>query len=165
MAQNGRHARVELTTTGSPGNHGRHSRVELVAYRVPQNGRHSRVELFTLPQNARHSRVELKSASPVSAGTDLVGVEPGSLVPLLGTGGDVGGTPVWSQVSGPMVVFTQTGAAASFRAPPTLTGTNVVFRFSVNGAMDDVSITVLAATHRVLWGGVECAAATYAVVA
>jgi hypothetical protein len=70
-------------------------------------------------------------------------------------------TRTWSQVSGPAVTLTGTTTkTCTFYAPGTLSGTTLVFRYSVKDTSNvtvtsDISIPIRAAKHRAVIGGVE----------
>lgn len=81
----------------------------------------------------------------VSAGTDQSGVEPGSTVTLTATSST--GSVVWSQVSGPTVTLTGSGALTrTFVAPARFAFTTAVFRATASGSADDISVAFLPAT-------------------
>lgn len=93
----------------------------------------------------------------VDAGADQFDVEPWATVSLAATTDEA--TAVWSQVSGPAITLTSTGAkTATFVAPPTLAGTDVVVRATVTNTFgtgsDDVNVEILPATDAIRAGGV-----------
>lgn len=149
--------RAEVNTTGAAGSKLRIYRAEVSTTTATSKLRIYRAEVqaSVLTSHLRIYRAEVKTALPVAAGLDQINVEPGDLVTLTGSGGDVGGTGVWSQVSGPHVNLAQAGAVVTFRAPPGVEpGALVVMRYSVNGAYDDVAVTVLRAL-RSTWDGAK----------
>lgn len=79
-------------------------------------------------------------------------VEPGTSVPLVGTG-----TGTWSQVSGTTVTLTGSGNNRSFIAPASLTQTDLVFGFGGS----QTTVTVQAATESVNRGGSRVPALMY----
>ncbi|MGB4759384.1 MAG: hypothetical protein WBP26_05010 [Candidatus Saccharimonadales bacterium] len=99
-----------------------------------------------------------------NAGDDIGGIEPGTTQTLNGTDSDSDGTVVarsWRQVSGASVVLSGTGAVRTYVAPGTLSGTTLVFGYTVTDDEDAESVEstvthiVLAATERAVAGGVE----------
>ena len=116
----------------------------------PQNSlRVFRAEVRSTPGLANSLRVyraAVNSATKPSAGSDVANIEPGTLVTVTGSGGS-GGTGTWTQVSGPTVQLVQTGASASFYAPPSAGAGTVVLRYTVKGASDDVSIGIVTSIH------------------
>lgn len=82
---------------------------------------------------------------------DQTGVEPGELVTLEA----LSGTGTWTQVAGPTVALTLNGATATFEAPFTRFGANLVFDYGSS----ELKVDVLRATERaVLPFGVEVGA-------
>lgn len=170
MVTDGLHARAEVTNNGplgASGQHGRaqilsafvsgqHARAEVTSVVVVPRALHARAELLSagaFPVNVQHARAELATPVSVKAGADVLNVEPGSVVTLTGSGGD-GGDPVWVQVLGAPATTVQDGVNLTLRAPATLSGDTLTFRFSVDGAYDDVFVTVLPALESV-WNGVR----------
>jgi hypothetical protein len=147
--------RAEVTLSGAAGSKLRIYRAEVTTTAAISHLRIYRAEVQAAVQisHLRIYRAEVKTALPVSAGNDQLGLEPGDIVTVTGTGGDAGGASSWTQVSGPTVQLTVAGAVATFRAPPNIDpGAIVVLRYTVNGAYDDISITVLRAL-RATWNG------------
>lgn len=86
------------------------------------------------------------TASAVSAGADQA-VSPLVTVALTASGV---ASVTWSQVSGPAVTLTPTGAlTATFMAPASQTGAVVVARATSGSSTDDVTVTV--AAHGEWW--------------
>lgn len=82
-------------------------------------------------------------SSSVNAGVDKVGVEPWSTVTLTATGSS---TATWSHVSGPNPALSGSGSTRTFIAPASFVAATSVFRATVGGAFDEVSVTYLPAT-------------------
>ncbi|HON00746.1 MAG TPA: fibronectin type III domain-containing protein, partial [Acidobacteriota bacterium] len=84
-----------------------------------------------------------------NAGPDLT-TSPGAKVTLSGAGSDPDGNPLsfsWTQVSGPGVALSASGATATFTAPAVSADTTLVFRLTVNdgkggSGSDDVKVLV-----------------------
>lgn len=100
------------------------------------------------------------TAPVANAGPDQT-VEPWSTVTLTGTETDADSnvtTRAWTQVSGTAMTLAGTGATRTFTAPGTLAGITLTFRYTVTDSAaatgtDDVVITVLPASERVMIGG------------
>jgi hypothetical protein len=96
-------------------------------------------------------------APTANAGVDQTAAEPWSTVTLDGSGSsDPGGSVAsyaWSQVSGPAVALSGTGATRTFTAPPSMDVASFTFSLAVTdndglvSTPDTVQITVLPATE------------------
>lgn len=107
-------------------------------------------------------RLREVSADTADAGADQT-VAAWDQVTLTGTGSAAG---TWSQISGPTVVLSGSGAVRTFEAAPSNTpGATVdrVFRYTVGGATDDVTITTTSAgLFFTTAGGLRAARRTFA---
>lgn len=90
-----------------------------------------------------------------NAGPDQVGVEPWSTVTLSGSDTGTVTSRQWTQLTGTPVTLTgATTATATFTAAGTVAGETSTFRYTVNGSVfDDVAVTVLPASERIMIGG------------
>lgn len=99
----------------------------------------------------------------ITVESPLMPVDPGMSVTMRATAEDLQDGSVAtsvSQVSGPSVAVTKTGAAFNYVAPPTLQGATLTFRFRAQGssglvATQDIDHTIRPATERVVRGGAE----------
>lgn len=141
MAAAGRIFRLEINTTGTPGPQGRIHRLEIdAAVHGPE---------------ARIHRLELASPKAVSAGVDQLNLEPGTTINLVGTGGDASiVTQTWTQTAGTTCAITQSGANATVKLAGAVAGETFTFRYTVNGAYDDVQASTLRVTEMGYAGGV-----------
>lgn len=112
------------------------------------------IEPYTLVNNPPTATL---TASPAGS------IEPGATVTLTLGGTDPEGqaiTDTLRQISGAAVTISGAGSTRTFAAPYTLAGSTLVFGYKVNDGTQDsaeatVSVPVLAASQRTLFGGVE----------
>ena len=136
--------RSEVNVTDPPG-----ARINLLRSEVTVVSTFAHINIF---------RSEIGTASPVTASVSPSGVtiEPFTLVTLIGGGGNSSPTvQTWTQVSGTPVTINQTGDTATFTAAGTYAGETSVFRYNVDGATADVSVTFYPATEFAIIGGVQ----------
>lgn len=124
---------------------------------VPSAWKVSRTIVSATPRPTSALRVMRAQAStpvtvPVTAGSAQSAIEPNVTVALAGGGATPG---AWSQVSGPAVTLSGSGASASYVAPLLLATAVLRFAYTVAGQSALVEHTVLPATERAVLGGVE----------
>jgi hypothetical protein len=156
MAQ-GQLMRLEVNNTTVSGPQGQLMRLA-VSQAGGDQGQLHRLALVlepTVGDQGKLHRLAVRVPVSANAGPDQAGVEPYTAVSLQGSdSGGVTTTRVWVQVSGPAVVLTQAGTAASFVAPGVAVPTDLVFGYTAgDSTQDTVKVTVLAATEQAIKGG------------
>lgn len=157
--EQGQLLRLELNNTTVGGSQGQLLRLEAAtAIAGGTQGQLLRLEASSSASAGAQGqliRLEVRNPAVANAGPDQASIEPFSTVQLVGT--DTAGSldpRVWTQLSGPAVVLTQSGKTASFTAPGVVDITDLVFGYTAgDSAQDTVKITVMEATEQAVIGG------------